>query len=309
VLDKALVKNGAFFGYGMCGWQEPHAKPAARTPGRQCKRRVYGVVKDLITCYVFFDMGKARRRKRGKDVKGPVPEKKGIQPVRSGRYSSAIVFFIIASTVLLAAYDRNQIWKDEETVWADVTGKSPGKARGYNNLGKAYSDRGFIDKALQEYKKGVRVNPSVARIHYNIGTAYAKQGRTDEAIEKFMVAVSLKPYLKEAHYNLGLAYSKKGMIDEAIEEYKLALRSKPDFIEALNNLGAVYYKQGRMDEAIESLKKVTTLAPRTKKAHYNLGLAYKRKGLKDEAIREFKEVLKLNPQDEKARKILQSLSR
>jgi hypothetical protein len=58
-------------------------------------------------------MRKQSRRERGKEVKGPVPEQKGIQPVRSGRYSPAIVFFIIALTVLFAAYNRNHVWKDD----------------------------------------------------------------------------------------------------------------------------------------------------------------------------------------------------
>jgi hypothetical protein len=65
-------------------------------------------------------MGKQSRRKKEKKVKGPVPEQEGIQPVSSGRYSPAIVFFIIALTVLFAAYNRNHVWKDEETVWEDA---------------------------------------------------------------------------------------------------------------------------------------------------------------------------------------------
>jgi tetratricopeptide (TPR) repeat protein len=220
-----------------------------------------------------------------------------------------LLLLVAAVPLGAAAYNRNSVWKDEITLWEDIVRKSPEKARVHNNLGTAYSKKGLIDKALQEFKNALRLDPDFARAHYNLGTAHAKQGRTEEAIGEFMVAVRLHPYLKEAHYNLGVAYAKKDMMDEAIVEYKLALGIKPDYIEALNNLGAAYYNQGRMDEAIGLYKKVTTLSPRTKQAHYNLGLAYIKKGLKNEAIREFKEVLKLNPQDEGARKNLQSLSR
>jgi tetratricopeptide (TPR) repeat protein len=275
-------------------------------------------------------MGKVRRRKtrplEGKGIKRPVPKGKDMRPAHSGEYNLAVAFFLITLTVLIAAYSRNNIWKDEETVWADVTRKSPNKMRGYNNLGLAYKDNGLLDKALQEYRKALRLSPGFAKanynpgnaydrkgrvdetkVHYNIGNVYAAQGRTDEAIEEFQLALRLIPYFAQAHNNLGNAYARKGRTDDAIEQYQTALRLKPDYVKAHNNLGAVYASRDRMDEAIEEFIKALRLEPDFPEAHLNLGLAYKIKGLKNEAITEFEEVLKLNPQAEEARKILQSL--
>jgi hypothetical protein len=82
-------------------------------------------------------MVRERRRKRGKDVKRAVPRKKGIESVRSGRYGFAFAFFFITIAILLAlaAYNRNHMWKEGETIWEDVIGKSPWKAKARYNLG------------------------------------------------------------------------------------------------------------------------------------------------------------------------------
>jgi tetratricopeptide (TPR) repeat protein len=143
-------------------------------------------------------MEKQSRREKRKEVKGPVLEQKGIQPVRSGRYSPAIVFFIIALTVLFSAYNRNHVWKDEETVWEDVTRKSSGKARGHNNLGAAYNKHERMDEAIEELILALRLKPDFPEAHNNLGAAYSNLGRTDEAIEEYRSAIRLDPNAEKA---------------------------------------------------------------------------------------------------------------
>ena len=53
------------------------------------------------------------------------------------------LIFIILVVLLysLAAFTRNLVWEDDLTLWSDVIRKSPGKARGYNNIGVFYAEK------------------------------------------------------------------------------------------------------------------------------------------------------------------------
>jgi tetratricopeptide (TPR) repeat protein len=189
--------------------------------------------------------------------------------------ATSLLLLFTAAPLGIAAYARNLVWTDEVTIWEDVVEKSPGKAR----------------------------------VHYNLGNAYDKQDRREKAIEEYRKAITIEPDYPMAHNNLGLAYWKKGQYDRAIEEYKTALKLRPDFAKAHNNLGIVYNKQGKTNAAIEEYKEAIRLKPDYVSAHFNLGVAYAIKGLNEAAKRELEEVIRIRPDYELAHKALRTLSR
>jgi tetratricopeptide (TPR) repeat protein len=254
---------------------------------------------------------------------------------------TACILMLIAVPLGIGAYQRNFVWKNEVLLWEDVVRKSPGKARGHNNLGLAYYKQGRVEEAIQQYLTAIKLKPDYLEAHQNLGGTYAKQGRVEEAIQEYLTALRLKPdypgahnnlglayynqgrleeaikeyaealRLKpdfaEAHYNLGLVYYDQRRLDEAIKEYTSALKLKPDYLEAHQNLAGVYYHQGRLDEAIQELMIALRLNPNHADTHYNLGNIYKTRGFMDEAKREFETVLELRPNDPKARQAIESL--
>src|SRR3989304_5408453 len=60
----------------------------------------------------------------------------------SGRVLSfriaALILAVTVTPLSVAAYQRNLVWKDGVTLWRDVVGKSPLKARTYFNLGLVF---------------------------------------------------------------------------------------------------------------------------------------------------------------------------
>src|SRR3972149_2995556 len=218
----------------------------------------------------------------------------------SGRRISLQVAALILLVVTVlplsaAAYQRNRVWKDEITLWRDVAGKSPFKARTHINLAFVSYNQGLTEEAVKEYRTALRLQPGIASVPTNLALVYYNQGRIDEAIEEYKVAIRLKPEIALAHLNLGLAYSNKGYADEAIEEFTTALSLNPRLTAAHFNLGLAYLRQGRPDKAEEEFKTTIRLKPDSPEVYNNIGIIYARQGQIDDAILAFRTALRLKP--------------
>jgi hypothetical protein len=163
-------------------------------------------------------------------------------------------------------HDRNLVWADDITLWADSLKKSPDKVRPYVNLGLAHKERGQLGKAVDYLSRAVQLEPDYSKARYNLsnalltkgefrlaerhaaiavrlkpadvdslnvlGIALARQGKLEPAVENFSRAVRLNPHKAESHYNLALALANAGDIDQSIQHCAEAVRLKPDYTAA-----------------------------------------------------------------------------
>lgn len=110
------------------------------------------------------------------------------------------------------------------------------KAEAHHLRGNALFKQGFADRAIEEYRSAIRLNPVFAGAHYNLGVALLQKNMKDEAIRELTTAVKLNPGFHEAHSNLGTAYANNGMIDRALKHFEIAVKLKPDNPLYRNNL-------------------------------------------------------------------------
>lgn len=201
--------------------------------------------------------------------------------------------------ILLSAgtFMRNRVWQDEMRLWSDAAAKSPSKARVLNNLGAALMDRGFAERALENYRTVLRKDGQYAPAHNNMGIAYRQEGRVAEALEHFKAAAALDPELLDVHNNLAGIYLEKNMVDDAIKQLQELIRIRPDFADVHCNLGAAYMSKGLTEEAIEEYDKALKLDPGLEIAHNNLSAAYLKKGLPDKAKEHAMSVIKTDPEN------------
>ena len=199
---------------------------------------------------------------------------------------------------------RNRIWKNDFALWSDTVRKSPGEAIPHNNLGLAYSAKGWVDKAINEYRLALKISPDISLAHYNLGGAYYDKGWVDRAIEEYQHALEISPDDSDAHNNLGLSYFRKGWVDRAIDEYQHALKIMPDDAAVHNNLGNSFAAKGMLNRAIEEHRAALKIKPDYSDARndlaaafYNLSLSYLSKGLTDEALDELRTAVKFDPND------------
>lgn len=104
------------------------------------------------------------------------------------------------------------------------------KAIAYYNIGVTYKlkslytgadwelQRKYLAKAIEAYKKSIKINPNSYDAQFNLGLAYHVAGDYDGAGRCYCKAISLSPMQYEAHYNLAVLLKKMGHYKEAYDE-------------------------------------------------------------------------------------------
>jgi protein O-mannosyl-transferase len=185
---------------------------------------------------------------------------------------AALVIPFLVLTVLLsavAAAARNEVWKDEITLWEDVVAKSPAKVRAHGSLGSAYQRRGLYDAAAHEYQAAIQLGQNDPANYNNLGTIYHLQQKWGDAASMYRKALTLDPKNVKAHYNLGTVLTKLERYGEAESELQEVIRLKPDYDAAHNALGIVYAKLLRNGDAVAEFEKAARLNPGNKEAANN----------------------------------------
>ena len=172
--------------------------------------------------------------------------------------------YLLCALFALISFQRDEVWKNEITLWEDAVSQAPLMPEASYNLGHAYHLAGNLPQARKAYERAVELSPEYARAQSNLGAIYREDGRLPEAIRAFQMALKVEPEMVETLNNLGLVYGAQGRLDESIALFQQALRLNPDLAEIWYNLGLVYRDKGQMQEAAQALQKALQLNPEIK---------------------------------------------
>ncbi len=92
--------------------------------------------------------------------------------------------------------------------------------------------------------------PEDYRPYYWSGKIHTRLNKSDKAIDEFRTAVQLNPRHIDAHLSLALLYNQSGKIDFAIEEFKSILEQSPDHKEATYLLNKAIREQYQNSDTI-----------------------------------------------------------
>ena len=212
---------------------------------------------------------------------------------------------VVVMSLSITAYLRNEVWRDEVTLWSDVVSKNPLNFRGFNNLGFALMERGDLKAAMVNYDSAIRLRPDYCFSISNKGALLERMGQIDPAIALFKKALEYQPYFSPAVMNLSNTLMKKadlqsasGEYYDAIELYKEALRLIPKSVEGHTNLGVIYSRIGNKEEAINQFKEALKINPVSFEASANLGIMLYSQGKIAEALQHLGAALRLKPDSE-----------
>jgi tetratricopeptide (TPR) repeat protein len=148
----------------------------------------------------------------------------------------SIFFLTIFSLSAYGTVKRNQVWHTEESLWKNVTLKSPLNGRGLMNYGLTQMEKGNYAEAEKQFNKALILTPNYASLYINLAIVKKATGDKKTANEYYLKAIELKPNSSPPHYFYGLFLSEEGKYNESIVEFEKALNLVPSDINTIKAL-------------------------------------------------------------------------
>ena len=237
----------------------------------------------------------------------------------------ALALFLCANGY--ATFQRNKVWKSEETLWHDVVLKSPRNGRGLMNYGNTLMVKGDFAGALDYYHRAQQLTPQYSFLLINLAIAEDATKQSATAEEHFKDALRLAPASPDSY----TYYARYLLSHSRAEEARLFLRSALELSstdltarelmaqtdaqapaystgetpESYLALSLQYYREARYAESIAACRAALALRSNYPEAWNNIGAAYNKLGRYEEAAAACEEALRLKPDFELARNNLQ----
>ena len=100
---------------------------------------------------------------------------------------------LILVALAIGTHARNRVWRTGESLWADVTEKSPGNGRAWMNYGAALMARGAYAKARECYERAAVFTPNYWALEINRAIVEDALGSPAIAEPHFKRAIELGP--------------------------------------------------------------------------------------------------------------------
>lgn len=188
---------------------------------------------------------------------------------------SAISIILLAYGV--GTYQRNKVWKTEESLWYDVTVKSPKNYRGLMNYGLAKMGKGEYAIAEKYFIDALAGKPDYATLHINLGVLKEAMGDKTSAETYFKNALTYNTTSADAYYFYSKFLVNQFRYAEAIPLLLKAIEISPAYLSARELLMKVYDNQEEYEKLAQSAQSTLQLAPDNAEA-----LRYRESALKQQ---------------------------
>jgi protein O-mannosyl-transferase len=167
---------------------------------------------------------------------------------------------LITAALLLAyaagTWQRNIVWHSEESLWRDVTIKSPENGRGLMNYGLTLMSKGDSRGALDYFRRAAVFTPNYFSLEINTGIALGVLNQEQQSEAHFRRAIALAPQDAQPYYYYGRWLQQEGRVTESIANLKFAMARNSPWMAPRNLLMQLYLQQGQ-GEALRDLAQDT----------------------------------------------------
>jgi tetratricopeptide (TPR) repeat protein len=225
---------------------------------------------------------------------------------------------VAAITVLLAhaagTWQRNIVWRTEESLWLDVVQKSPKNGRGLMTYGVIKMGQGQLQIARQYFDRALELTPQYAYLHVNMGVLNGALGNGAEAERHFRLAQQYDPANPVAYVFYARWLKSSGRAAEALTTAARGLELSPADVDARAlvteltgdatrartpedwlSLSLAHYQAQRYQDSLDASRQALRLRPMYAEAFNNLCAAENMLRRFDEAAADCRSALAIKP--------------
>src|ERR1700688_2188176 len=173
----------------------------------------------------------------------------------------------------------------------------PSSEEAVTTLAMLYTDEGDTAHALKVLAS-IPDSARSAKLYAALGAAYEQRKDYKSAIDAFRHAIVLDRDNLDAIRGLAENLLNDGQLDAALEQYKVIVDSNPEDAQTYVRMAEIYRRQTKYDLALENLKKADTLVPDTMDVPYSMAAVYQAQGRYDDAIKLLQDLVKKTEKSE-----------
>lgn len=184
-----------------------------------------------------------------------------------------VVCFLFCTAYAYGTFERNKVWLNEETLWKDVSEKSPLNGRGLMNYGLALMGRGDYVGAENYFQRGLERWPYYSYLYINMAIVKEVTGKQNEAEYYYLKGLEYGKSYPNNYYFYGKYLYKQGKKEEAIGYLQQCLKMSSAQVDARYLLMDALYETKRLEELKILCNETLDILPSDAKAKAFLELA------------------------------------
>ena len=171
------------------------------------------------------------------------------------------VLVLLLTGYAYGTHARNKVWRTEETLWHDVSIKSPKNGRGLMNYGLVFMGRGSYDTANYYFTNALVYCPRYSLLHVNMAVLKNALGDKRAAEEYFKNGIAYGSEESGNYYFYARFLKDNNRKDEAIDNLYKSIRLVDARMDSRYMLIPLLYEQKRFEELKTVCQRTIQLVP------------------------------------------------
>ena len=167
----------------------------------------------------------------------------------------------------------------------------PDSEEAVTTLAYLYNEEGDTARAAEALSSVPDATRS-AKLYSALGYTYEQRKEYKKAIAAYRKAIELDRDNLDAIRGLAQNLLNDGQTDAALEQYKIIAEANPEDAQTYLRMAEIYRRNGQFDLALENLKKAESMVQDSMEVPYNIAAVYQAQGRYDDAAQILQDLVK-----------------